>query len=143
MTRCMATLWALGFVVAAGIVMSSVRVEAHHSQTPFFDMSKTANIEGVVIKWEFRNPHPLLHVEVTEPNGTKNVWVLTFHNVAMMKRAGVDVGTFPIGMVVKASGPPSRVPGTYGMNANLVVLPNGRQIKEAAGGGELDPSVYK
>jgi hypothetical protein len=143
MKRCVALLVASVLGVPAGLLLLTVRADAHHSQTPFFDMTKKAEIQGVVVKWDFRNPHPLLHVEVTEPNGTKNVWILTFHNVAMMRRAGVDAGTFPVGMVVKASGPPSRVPGTHGMNAALVILPDGRQLKEGAGGGELDPAIYK
>jgi hypothetical protein len=29
------------------------------------------------------------------------------------------------------------------MNAALVILPDGRQLKEGAGGGELAPEIYK
>jgi hypothetical protein len=98
-------------------------------------MSKTVEIQGVVTEWEFK--HPILHVEVTDASG-KNVWLLQFHNVLTMQRRGVNAETFHPGMVIKAVGAPSRVPGTYGMNANLVVLPNGREIKEGAGGGTLN-----
>jgi hypothetical protein len=74
---------------------------------------------------------------VTETNGQKNVWLLSFHNTSAMKRLGVTAETFSPGMAIKAVGPPSRVPGTYGMNADLVVLPDGREIRGGAGGGTL------
>ena len=142
MRRCLVMLVAV-LVVSAGLLLRSVDLDAHHAQAPFFDMSRTVEIQGAVTKWVFRNPHPLLYVEVTDEDGEKNEWILTFHNVAMMRRAGITAATFPIGMVVKASGPPSKVPGTFGMNADLVVLPDGREVREGAGGGVLDETIYK
>lgn len=41
-------------------------------------------------------------------------------------------------VAIKAQGPPSRAPGTYGMNADVVVMPDGREIKAGGGGGTLD-----
>jgi hypothetical protein len=125
-------------VVLAALMLLTVRVTAHHSQAPFYDLSKTVEIQGTVVQWEFRNPHPILHVEVADPSGKKNVWLLSFHNTTAMRRLGVTAETFTPGMVVKASGPPSRVPGTYGLNADVVVLPSGREIKAGAGGGTLE-----
>jgi hypothetical protein len=126
------------FVASAALTLLTTRPEAHHSQAPFYDLSMTVEIQGTVVQWEFRNPHPLLHVEVADQSGKKNVWLLSFHNTTAMRRLGVTAETFTVGMVVKASGPPSRVPGTYGINADLVVLPNGREIRAGAGGGTLE-----
>lgn len=123
-------------VIVAALVLPPV-VSAHHSPSTFFDLTKTVEIQGVVTKWEFRNPHPILYVEVTDEHG-KNTWLLQFHNVTTMTRRGVTAQTFPVGTVVKAVGAPSRVPGTYGMNANVVVMPDGREIKEGAGGATLN-----
>jgi carboxyl-terminal processing protease len=56
--------------VAATILQGlSVPVGAHHSEAPFYDSDKTVEISGVVTSWVFRNPHPFLHVEVTDDKG--------------------------------------------------------------------------
>jgi hypothetical protein len=137
MRRCGLTLVAAVVVAAIGLLVLPAPAGAHHSPSTFFDMTKTVEIQGVVTKWEFRNPHPILHVEVTDQNGT-NTWLLQFHNVTTMTRRGVTAETFLPGTVIKAMGAPSRVPGTYGMNANVVVMPDGREIKEGAGGATLN-----
>ena len=124
-------------IAAAVFLLLPALAGAHHSPSTFFDLTKSVEIQGVVTKWEFRNPHPILYVEVADEHG-KNTWLLQFHNVTTMTRRGVTAQTFPVGIVVKAIGAPSRVPGTYGMNANVVVMPDGREIKEGAGGATLD-----
>lgn len=124
-------------LVTVGLVWRAPGVDAHHSPSTFFDLTKSVEIQGVVTKWEFRNPHPILYVEVADEHG-KNTWLLQFHNVTTMTRRGVTAQTFPVGIVVKAIGAPSRVPGTYGMNANVVIMPDGREIKEGAGGATLN-----
>src|SRR5689334_16143523 len=106
---------AAAVLVAAGVAMLTGRVSAHHSQAPFYDLSKTVQIQGVVKEWEFRNPHPILHVDVVDQAGKTNEWLLTFHNVTSLRRLGITKETFAPGMTVKAQGPPSRQPGTYGM----------------------------
>ena len=55
-----------------------------------------------------------------------------------LKRLGITKDTFAPGMTIKAQGPPSRQPGTYGMNTDSITLPDGREIKQGAGGGVLD-----
>jgi hypothetical protein len=135
MKRFAVPLAAAVMVMTAGLLVPP-RVVAHHSPSTFFDLTKSVEIQGVVTKWEFRNPHPILYVDVTDEHGT-NTWLLQFHNVTTMTRRGVTAQTFPVGIVVKATGAPSRVPGTYGMNANVVIMPDGREIKEGAGGATL------
>jgi hypothetical protein len=124
-------------IAVAALLLLPAGAGAHHSPSTFFDLTKSVEIQGTVTKWEFRNPHPILYVEVTDEQG-KHTWLLQFHNVTTMTRRGVTAQTFPVGIVVKAAGAPSRVPGEYGMNANLVVLPDGREIREGAGGGTLN-----
>ena len=138
MRRRVSTVMAALFMGAVGLLIGAASADAHHSQAPFYDLSKTIDIQGTVIQWEFRNPHPILHVEVADQSGKKNVWLLSFHNTTAMRRLGVTAETFTVGMVVKASGPPSRVPGTYGLNADVVVLPSGREIRAGAGGGTIE-----
>ena len=102
-------------------------------------------IQGTVTKWEFRNPHPILYVEVTDEHG-KNTWLLQFHNVTTMTRRGVTAQTFPPGIVIKAIGAPSRVPaGTsdccVAWKASAVawrMSPAPRRVKSVAGGRDVE-----
>ena len=66
----------LGSVVLCALTASSA-LQAHHSLAATYDIRKEGTLSGVVTKVAFTNPHGAMHVEVTNPDGTKTEWVLT------------------------------------------------------------------
>ena len=136
MRSSVATLF-VGVLAAAGLLLPVDRADAHHSASVFFNPDNVVEIRGVVARWEFTNPHPIMTVEVTNPDGQKVEWLMQFTNVLNMKRLGITVATFDAGMEVTVAGPRAVAEATYALNPELVVLPDGTEIRAAPGqGGE-------
>jgi len=59
-------------VIAA--VLAAIPVYAHHSFSSEYDSAKRLSLKGKMIAFEFVNPHSWIHIEVTNPDGTKTLW---------------------------------------------------------------------
>src|SRR5215469_698422 len=64
----------LAAVVAAFALLATIPLFAHHSFSAEYDQSKTLTLTGKMVNFEWVNPHSWIHVEVTNPDGTKTVW---------------------------------------------------------------------
>ena len=51
---------AVGFIVA---LLATVSIEAHHSPSAIFDMSKHVSVTGTLMRIDWINPHIVLTVE--------------------------------------------------------------------------------
>ena len=51
------------------LAFASSTVSAHHNSGAVFDMENEVTIEGVVTKYEFRNPHVYIYVDAEDSNG--------------------------------------------------------------------------
>src|SRR6185295_10998669 len=69
MEKIMRSKLALLFVV--GLFATAVVAHAHHSFAATYDESKTIEIKGRIVVFQFRNPHSFVTIEVTE--GAKKV----------------------------------------------------------------------
>src|SRR5678815_3209975 len=61
------------FVVAIALLGAGTLL-AHHSFSAEYDQSKTLTLQGKMVNFEWVNPHSWIHIEVTNPNGTKTIW---------------------------------------------------------------------
>ena len=104
------SLWLVGLAAAL-----AAPVHAHHAQAPFFDQDRTAEVRGTVVRWIFRNPHPVLEVEAQNDAGEKVVWAVQFAPATVLAKRGWTDQTFNPGDAVIATGHPSRAAGTYGL----------------------------
>jgi hypothetical protein len=121
--------------------MSSVG--AHHSATPFYDDTKTVEIEGVVSKWSFVNPHPFLYVDVADAQGGSQEWIIEFAGPVRLKKIGWSAETFKPGERITAIGHPPKVEGAYGMFSPRIIREDGTVLQQAgeeggAGGAPLN-----
>jgi hypothetical protein len=103
-------------------------VAAHHAQAPFFDQERTVEVRGSVVRWIFRNPHPVLEVEVRNDDGTKVVWAVQFAPATVLAKRGWTDQTFKPGDAVVATGHPSRAAGTYGLEHRSLERADGSPI---------------
>ena len=102
-------------LLAVLIVAAETPAAAHHAQAPFFDQERTIEVRGTVLRWIFRNPHPVLEVEVQNDNGEKVVWAVQFAPATVLAKRGWTDQTFKAGDAVVATGHPSRAAGTFGL----------------------------
>jgi len=101
---------------------------AHHAQAPFFDQDRTVEVRGTVVRWIFRNPHPVLEVEADNGQGQKVVWAVQFAPATALAKRGWTDQTFKPGDAVVATGHPSRAPGTYGLEQRTLERADGSPV---------------
>ena len=118
----------LSVLLAAGILMLTVPSHAHHASAPFFHQDRSVEIQGVVSKWIFVNPHPQLYVEVTDENGATVVWEIGFAPATVLAKRGWGSGTFTPGEVITANGRPSKAPGTHGLGGARITRADGTPV---------------
>jgi hypothetical protein len=63
-------------------VLTSFPASAHHAATATFDLSQSLEIEGVVTKFAFNNPHVAIYLMVTDEQGNEQEWMATAPAVA-------------------------------------------------------------
>ena len=61
------------FVVAAGILLFSVGLSAHHG-VALYDVTQMVSVTGTVTEFRFENPHVLIFFEVTGEGETAVRW---------------------------------------------------------------------
>ena len=70
---------------------------AHHSFAAEFDGSKIQTITGVLVEFEWKNPHAYLIVDVTDGGGQPTRWGVQSRNLSILKRQGLSRNTFKAG----------------------------------------------
>jgi Family of unknown function (DUF6152) len=60
--------------VAVVGIFAAVPLLAHHSFSAEYDSSKVLTLTGKIVNFEWVNPHSWIHVEVTNPDGSKAIW---------------------------------------------------------------------
>jgi hypothetical protein len=106
--------------------LAGVPASAHHAAAPFYDQARTVEIEGVVTRFVFKNPHAFLYIEVTDEKGTKTEWAVELGAPIILSRAGWTPETIKAGDPIRAKGAPSRAAGTHGIGFGTLTRPDGR-----------------
>ena len=70
----MRTRFAAIFSFAAGIMLFSAAVVAHHGASVVYDLNQKVDMTGTVTDFQFVNPHVLIFFEVTGADGVTVVW---------------------------------------------------------------------
>jgi hypothetical protein len=116
--------------IPAGVLLALLGAVAlaHHAQAPFFDQERTVEVRGTVVRWIFRNPHPVLEVNAPNEQGESVVWAVQFAPATLLAKRGWTDQTFMPGDAVVATGHPSRAPGTYGLEHRSLERADGSPI---------------
>jgi hypothetical protein len=77
--------------LVAGVLTSGASL-AHHSLSGVYDIRKTGELTGVVVKVEFTNPHGAMHVAVPNDDGSKTEWILTTGSANTLSSLGFGRG---------------------------------------------------
>jgi hypothetical protein len=107
----------MSLVLAGAALMLTAPVRAHHAVTPFYEENKTVAIQGVVKKFIFKNPHSLLVVDVKDEKGETTEWEIELGAPIILGKAGWTPDTIKVGDEIKATGRPSKAPGTHGLSS--------------------------
>jgi hypothetical protein len=72
-----------------GVVLAAAPLWAHHSFAAEFDRSQVVKLKGTVTKMEWVNPHAMIHVAVSNPDGTVTDWMIEGNTPNSLLRAGL------------------------------------------------------
>ena len=124
-------LWisSLAAVVVLGFVITGLPAEAHHNSAPFYDDTKSVEVVGVVIRFNFRNPHSFIFIEGENEDGETVEWEVELGAAVSMSRRGWTPETIKAGDAIRAVGSPSRAPGTFGICCAELSWPDGSPIQ--------------
>ena len=115
-----------GALVAGALAALPFSATAHHSMSEF-DRSVVTEVEGVVSRVSWKNPHILLTVTSTDESGAQAIWNLEGSAVSSQLRRGLTGDEIAIGDAVRVAGWPSSRRDRY-IQVNHVLLPDGVEL---------------
>ena len=115
--------WVL--LCALGMLATAAAGSAHHSFAATYDESKTIEIKGKIVVFNFRNPHSSVTVEVTDSSGKKVRWGVEGPGSTQLANSGVQNDTLRYGDEVVITGNPSRTPAEPKLRLRTMKRPDG------------------
>jgi hypothetical protein len=119
-----------GALAVSGLLLFGAPAVAHHAVAAQYDLDKPIALTGALKKMEFINPHSMLHLEITNPNGTKTVWIFQTTNAITLRQRGLarsGPGSLEPGATYTVKGFGARNGKPVGFLKTLV-FPDGREI---------------
>lgn len=117
----------LKLVASIGLIIGvTSEVFAHHSISPF-DQNKFEEIEGVVTRLRWRNPHLTADVQVTAADGSSETWQIEGDAINALMRRGLNKEDLAVGSTIRFGGWPSTL-GRRELMPTNVLLADGREL---------------
>jgi hypothetical protein len=114
--------------IAALCLTAALPLAAHHAFGGEFDPERPILLKGKVVKVEWVNPHTWIHVEITKPDGTKEVWMIEGGSPNSLLRHGVTRDSLPLGTEIVVDGYQSRDHSVKRANGRNITYPDGRKL---------------
>ena len=113
-----------GAAAMGALALAGVQATAHHAFGAEFDPNRPVLLRGPVLKIEWTNPHAWFHVEHTNEDGSKTVWMVEAGTPNTLLRRGIHRNSVPVGTQVVIDGYQSK---------DLSMRANGRNMTFANG----------
>ncbi len=108
--------------------------KAHHAYAANYDMDNVGTVEGVVEEVIWVNPHVHYYIQVTNEDGTTELWDGEASNLSMMATRGWDRNTIRVGDAIRVTGALGR-DGIRRIQMREVVRADGSPLVEPPAGG--------
>jgi hypothetical protein len=110
------------------VFVSTMPIRAHHAFGAEFDPDAPIRLKGKVVKLEWVNPHAWIHIEVTKPDGTKEVWMVEGGTPNTLLRRGLTRESLTYGTVLIVDGYQTKDHSLKRANGRDVTFEDGRKI---------------
>src|SRR5678815_58696 len=125
-------------IAALLLVTSGLPAFAHHAFGSEFDSNRPVLLKGKVVRVEWVNPHAWIHMEVTNADGTKEVWMIEGGSPNSLLRRGVTKESLKVGTEIVVDGYQSRDYTLKRANGRNVTYPDGRQLNLGSSNPDAD-----
>ncbi len=88
----------------AGCLLSSTHSWSHHAFGAEFDPNRPLVLRGPVVKVEWVNPHAWIHLEHTNEDGAKEVWMVEGGTPNTLLRRGLNRNSLLPGTLIVVDG---------------------------------------
>ncbi len=117
------------------VVLAAARTAgAHHSFAVFFQTDKTVAVTGKVTEFQFKNPHGLIRLTVSKPDGSTEEWTAETNSPSILTRRGWSKDALKAGETITVKGWPARN-GSHYLRMQSALRANGQPIGKA-----IDPN---
>ena len=111
---------------ALALLLVAVHLVAHHSFRAEFDRNAPIHLTGPLVRLEWVNPHSWIHLEITNRDGTKDVWMVEGGSPYALQRRGLTRECLRIGTVLTVDGYQARDHSLKRSNGREVTFLDGR-----------------
>ena len=95
---------AVGAVTGVCLSLAAIPAIAHHAFSAEFDAKRPVTLRGTVVKVEWINPHSWFHVDVKQPDGKVQRWMVEAGNPNNLFRRGWSKDVISPGMEIVIDG---------------------------------------
>lgn len=124
-------------LLVAGALVAVQPAQAHHAFAADYDVAKPLNLNGIVTKMDWENPHGYIHLDVKQPNGTVKHWTIETSAPSQLSRYGLKKADFVDGMTATVKGYQGKKDAALA-NGRTLVLKDGRSFYIGSVGGPND-----
>jgi hypothetical protein len=109
---------------ALGVLLSAGTLSAHHSFAAEYFEDQEITIQGIVVAFEYRNPHSWVHVLVKDEHGLSQIYAAEWSAPARLTRDGLTPQTLKPGDRVIVVGSPGRHPIEHRIRLRAIERPS-------------------
>ena len=115
-------------VLGVGLLGAGRTVVAHHAFGAEFDPNAPIRLQGKVVRIEWVNPHTWIHIEITKPDGTKEVWMVEGGTPNTLLRRGITRESIAAGTELVVDGYQTKDHSLARANGRDVTFTDGRKL---------------
>jgi hypothetical protein len=116
-----------GAMAVARLLLTTMRISAHHAFEAEYDEHKYVTVSGTVTKFRWTNPHAWLYVDRKDEGGKVTRWSFEMGSPAGLTTRGWKKTELKAGDQVTVEGFGAK-DGRSVANATTVTLPDGRKL---------------
>ena len=129
--------------VVAAALSGALPAVAHHAFGSEFDSNRPVLLKGKVVKVEWVNPHAWIHVEITNAEGAKEVWMVEGGSPNSLLRRGLTKDSLPLGTELVVDGYQARDHSLKRANGRNITFTDGRKAFLGSSGPGAPPADAK
>ena len=116
-------------VIISGLIIACLpaQLNAHHAFGAEFDRNRPLTLRGPVTKVEWVNPHAWIHLEITNEDGTKEIWMVEGGTPNTLLRRGINKRSIKPGVEIIVDGYQSKDRSNRA-NGRNITLTDGRKL---------------